>query len=66
MGQLTVADDTGEDASVGEKRPRENGRDRRRRSDDGKEAQEKGQAYAVTAPMAANRSAFAGQCYNCH
>jgi hypothetical protein len=50
-----------ESAPVGEKRPRETRKERRQR---GKE-QEKGQAYAVTAPVAANKTAFSGNCHNC-
>jgi hypothetical protein len=59
--QLTVESKPRESAPVGEKRPRETRKERRQR---GKE-QEKGQAYAVTAPEAANKPAFSGNCHNC-
>jgi hypothetical protein len=59
--QLTVESKPRESAPVGEKRPRETHKERRQR---GKEP-EKGQAYAVTAPVAANKPAFSGNCHNC-
>jgi hypothetical protein len=46
---------------VGEKRPRESRKERRQRE----KSQEKGQAYAVTAPVAANKPTFSGNCHNC-
>jgi hypothetical protein len=59
--QLTVEFKPRESAPMGEKRPREARKERRQR---GKE-QEKGQAYAVTAPVAASKPAFSGNCHNC-
>jgi hypothetical protein len=59
--QLTVESKPRESAPVGEKRPRKTRKERRQR---GKE-QEKGQAYAVTAPVAANKPPFSGNCHNC-
>jgi hypothetical protein len=59
--QLTVESKPRESAPVGEKRPRETRKERRQRE----KSQEKGQAYAVTAPVAVNKPAFFGNCHNC-
>jgi hypothetical protein len=61
MQQLTVESKRRESALVGEKRPRESRMERRQRE----KSQEKGQAYAVTAPVAADKPAFSGNCHNC-
>jgi hypothetical protein len=59
--QLTVESKPRESAPVGGKRPRESRKERRHRE----KSQEKGQANAVTAPVAANKPAFSGNCHNC-
>jgi hypothetical protein len=59
--QLTVESKPRESAQVGEKRPRESQKERRQ----WEKSQEKGQAYAVMAPVAANKPAFSENCHNC-
>jgi hypothetical protein len=58
---VTVESKPRESAPVGEKRPREFRKERRHRE----KSQEKGQACAVTAPVAFNKPAFFGNCHNC-
>jgi hypothetical protein len=64
MGQMSVEAKSGESTPVEEKRPKENWGERRRQGKDKEKAPEK--AYAVTAPVAVSKPAFAGECYNCH
>jgi hypothetical protein len=65
LGQLTVEEKSEKSAPAGEKRQKEGGKNRGRRNRDKGDAQEKGQAFAVTAPMAEGKPAFNGECYNC-
>jgi hypothetical protein len=65
VGQLTMEEKSEKSAPAGEKRQREGGRNRGRRNRDKGEAQEKGQAFAVTAPVAESKPAFNAECYNC-
>jgi hypothetical protein len=61
VGQLTVKEKPEKSAPAGEKRQKEGGRNRGRRNRDKGEAQEKGQAFAVTAPVAEGKPAFNGE-----
>jgi hypothetical protein len=65
MQQLTVETKPRESAPAGEKRPRETRKERRQRGKEQEKGHEKGQAYAVTTPVAANKPAFSGNCHNC-
>jgi hypothetical protein len=65
VDQLTVEDRPKKSAPAGEKTQKEGGENSGRRNRDKGEAQEKGQAFAVTAPVAEGKPAFNGECYNC-